>query len=168
MTQSLISLGEYMEQKTSRNSDQLLADLMRPQESIVWRVDGTQRTQVNSTELDVGDVIELAPGVSIPVDGTIIKGAALINQSSLTGENVPVRREESAVVYSGTSVHEGTIQVRVDKVGSEATTAKIAKLIYDSLSEKSEIQQVTQDMAKPPRENYLGYRSRSLCANSGY
>lgn len=147
MTQSLISLGEYMEQKTSRNSDQLLADLMRPQESIVWRVDGTQRTQVNSTKLDVGDVIELAPGVSIPVDGTIIKGAALINQSSLTGENVPVRREESAVVYSGTSVHEGTIQVRVDKVGSEATTAKIAKLIYDSLSEKSEIQQVTQDMA---------------------
>ncbi|WP_188052930.1 heavy metal translocating P-type ATPase [Vibrio harveyi] len=147
MTQSLISLGEYMEQKTSRSSDQLLADLMRPQESIVWRVDGTQRTQVNSTELDVGDVIELAPGVSIPVDGTIIKGAALINQSSLTGENVPVRREESAVVYSGTSVHEGTIQVRVDKVGSEATTAKIAKLIYDSLSEKSEIQQVTQDMA---------------------
>ncbi|EKO3868135.1 heavy metal translocating P-type ATPase [Vibrio harveyi] len=147
MTQSLISLGEYMEQKTSRNSDQLLADLMRPQESLVWRVDGTQRTQVNSTELDVGDVIELAPGVSIPVDGTIIKGAALINQSSLTGENVPVRREESAVVYSGTSVHEGTIQVRVDKVGSEATTAKIAKLIYDSLSEKSEIQQVTQDMA---------------------
>ncbi|KIP68310.1 metal transporter [Vibrio harveyi] len=147
MTQSLISLGEYMEQKTSRNSDQLLADLMRPQESVVWRVDGSERTQVNSTELNVDDIIELAPGVSIPVDGTIVKGAALINQSSLTGENVPVRREESAVVYSGTSVHEGTIQVRVDKVGSEATTAKIAKLIYDSLSEKSEIQQVTQDMA---------------------
>ncbi|TDE23574.1 heavy metal translocating P-type ATPase [Vibrio owensii] len=147
MTQSLISLGEYMEQKTSRNSDQLLADLMRPQESIVWRVDGSDRTQVNSTELNVDDIIELTPGVSIPVDGTILKGAALINQSSLTGENVPVRREESAVVYSGTSVHEGTIQVRVDKVGSEATTAKIAKLIYDSLSEKSEIQQVTQDMA---------------------
>ncbi|MFM2622826.1 heavy metal translocating P-type ATPase [Vibrio owensii] len=147
MTQSLISLGEYMEQKTSRNSDQLLADLMRPQDSIVWRVDGSDRTQVNSTELNVDDIIELAPGVSIPVDGTIVKGAALINQSSLTGENVPVRREESAVVYSGTSVHEGIIQVRVDKVGSEATTAKIAKLIYDSLSEKSEIQQVTQDMA---------------------
>ncbi|MET2853641.1 heavy metal translocating P-type ATPase [Vibrio owensii] len=147
MTQSLISLGEYMEQKTSRNSDQLLADLMRPQESLVWRVDGSNRTQVNSTELNVDDIIELAPGVSIPIDGTIVKGAALINQSSLTGENVPVRREESAVVYSGTSVHEGTIQVRVDKVGSEATTAKIAKLIYDSLSEKSEIQQVTQDMA---------------------
>ncbi|HIF9430199.1 TPA: heavy metal translocating P-type ATPase [Photobacterium damselae] len=147
MTQSLISLGEYMEQKTSRNSDQLLADLMRPQESIVWRIQNGTRSQINSTELEVADVIELSPGVSIPVDGTIIKGTALVNQSSLTGENVPVRREEGAFVYSGTSIHEGTIQVRVDKVGSEATTAKIAKLIYDSLSEKSEIQQVTQDMA---------------------
>ncbi|WP_261815435.1 heavy metal translocating P-type ATPase [Vibrio gallicus] len=58
-----------------------------------------------------------------------------------------VRREAGAVVYSGTSVYEGTVQVQVEKVGSEATTAQIAKLIYDSLSEKSEIQQVTQDMA---------------------
>ncbi|MEX0336437.1 heavy metal translocating P-type ATPase [Vibrio tubiashii] len=147
MTQSLISLGEYMEQKTSRNSDQLLADLMRPQDSLVWLVNDSERTQVNSSQLHCDDVIELGPGVAIPIDGTIIKGTALVNQSSLTGENVPVRREEGAVVYSGTSVHDGTIQVRVDKVGSEATTAKIAKLIYDSLSEKSEIQQVTQDMA---------------------
>ncbi len=147
MTHSLISLGEYMEQKTSRNSDQLLADLMRPQDSMVWLIDGSKRVQVNSSTLKCDDVIELGPGVAIPIDGTIIKGTALVNQSSLTGENVPVRREESAVVYSGTSVHDGTIQVRVDKVGSEATTAKIAKLIYDSLSEKNEIQQVTQDMA---------------------
>lgn len=147
MTQSLISLGEYMEQETSRNSDKLLADLMRPQESLVWRVDGAERVHIHSSQLMAGDVIELGAGVSVPVDGTIIKGKALINQSSLTGENVPVRREESMIVYSGTSVHEGTIHLRVDKVGSEATTAKIAKLIYDSLSEKSEIQQVNQDMA---------------------
>ncbi|GAD80242.1 heavy metal translocating P-type ATPase [Vibrio ezurae] len=147
MTQSLISLGEYMEQKTSRNSDELLADLMRPKDTIVWLVQDGVRTQVNSSTLQEGNVIELAPGVLIPIDGTVIKGTALINQSSLTGENVPVRREEGAKVYSGTLVHEGTILVRVDKVGSEATTAQIAKLIYDSLSEKSEIQRVTQDMA---------------------
>ncbi|OLQ93102.1 metal transporter [Vibrio panuliri] len=148
MTQSLISLGEYMEQKTSRNSDQLLAELMHPQESLVWRIaqDGSKQ-QVNSSDLQPNEVIELAPGDAIPVDGIVIAGTALINQSSLTGENVPVRRELDAYVYSGTTVHEGTIKVRVEKIGSEATTAKIAKLIYDSLSEKSEIQQVTQDMA---------------------
>ncbi|MCL1139486.1 heavy metal translocating P-type ATPase [Shewanella pneumatophori] len=148
MTQSLISLGEYMEQETCRKSDKLLAELMLPQASIVWRInaDGSKQ-QVNSETLVVDDIIELTPGSAIPVDGIVIDGAALINQSSLTGESVPIRRELDAYVYSGTSVHEGTIKVRVDKVGSEATTAKIAQLIYDSLSEKSEIQQVTQDMA---------------------
>lgn len=147
MTQSLISLGEYMEQQTCRNSDQLLADLMRPQHCQVWRVQGNERHQVSSLSLNSGDVIELSPGTAIPIDGHIIEGEALINQSSLTGENVPVRRELNAYVYAGTTVHDGTIKVRVDKVGSEATTAKIAQLIYESLDEKSEIQQVTQDMA---------------------
>ncbi len=147
LTQSLISLGEYMEQKTCRNSDQLLADLMRPQHCQVWLVEGEHRRQVSSQNLNSGDIIELSPGNAIPIDGHIVEGEALINQSSLTGENVPVRRELDAYVYSGTSVHDGTIKVKVDKIGSEATTAQIAQLIYDSLEQKSEIQQVTQDMA---------------------
>ncbi len=148
MTQSLISFGEYMEQQTCRNSDKLLADLMTPKECKVWRISPSgQHSQVNSGDLLVGDVIELSPGDAIPVDGVVIKGAALINQSSLTGESVPVRRELDAIVYSGTTVHEGKLTVKVEKVGSEATTARIAKLIYDSLTEKSETQQVTQDMA---------------------
>lgn len=148
MTQSLISLGEYMEQQTCRNSDQLLADLMSPKATTVWRVDiKGRRCQVSSTELVVGDVIELAPGDAVPADGVVIDGTALVNQSSLTGESVPVRREIGAAIFSGSSIHDGNIKVRIEKVGSEATTAKIAKLIYDSLSEKSEMQQVTQDMA---------------------
>ncbi|BDM64222.1 ATPase P [Shewanella sp. NFH-SH190041] len=148
MTQSLISLGEYLEQQTCRNSDQLLADLMHPTDCMVWQIlpEGEKR-QVSSTQLQEGDVIELTPGSAIPVDGIVIDGTALVNQSSLTGENLPVRRELDALVYAGTSIHEGSIKVRVEKVGSEATTAQIAKLIYDSLGEKSEIQQVTQDMA---------------------
>lgn len=147
LTQSLISLGEYMEQSTSRSSDQLLADLMSPKESLVWRITAEGKSKCNSSSLVEGDLIELMPGDAVPIDGKVESGTALVNQSTLTGESVPVRREEGAAVYSGTSIHEGSIKVRVEKVGSEATTAKIAKLIYDSLSEKSEIQQVTQDMA---------------------
>ncbi len=167
MTQSLISLGEYMEQRTSRSSDQLLAELMRPQECLVWRIDADGKSQCNSSELVAGDLIELMPGNAIPIDGRIESGAALINQSTLTGESVPVRREIDAVVYSGTTVHEGSIKVRVEKVGSEATTAKIAKLIYESLSEKSEIQQVTQDMADRRVKITLGDRCCRVCIDSG-
>jgi heavy metal translocating P-type ATPase len=148
ITQSLISLGEYMEHQTSRSSDQLLTELMTPQETVVWLMteDG-QKEQCHSSILKSGDLIELMPGDAIPIDGRIEAGMALINQASLTGESVPVRREFGALVYSGTSVHEGQIKVRVVKVGSESTTARIAKLIYDSLAEKSETQQVTQEMA---------------------
>ena len=149
MTQSLISLGEYMEYQTNRSSDRLLADLMVPHESVVWFIrENGQKVQRHSSLLEEGDLIELMPGDAIPVDGRIAEGAALINQSSLTGESVPVRREVDAVVYSGTTVHEGQIKVRVSKVGSESTTARIAKLIYESLAEKSETQQVTQEMAE--------------------
>ena len=147
LTQSLLSLGEYMEQSTCRRSDQLLADLMKPQESLVWRINADGSEQINSSLLVEGDLIEIGPGVIIPIDGHVESGTAFINQSSLTGESVPVRREKGALVYSGTTVHDGTIKVRVEKIGSESTTSKIAQLIYDSLSEKSEIQQVTQDMA---------------------
>ncbi|MEI6859057.1 MAG: heavy metal translocating P-type ATPase [Shewanella sp.] len=147
LTQSLISFGEYMEQRTSRSSDQLLADLMRPPETLVWKITASEKVKCHSSTLIEGDLIELMPGDAIPIDGTVSSGTALINQSTLTGESVPVRREQGAVVYSGTSVYEGSIKVRVDKIGSEATTAKIAELIYDSLSSKSEIQQVTQEMA---------------------
>ena len=148
MTQSLISLGEYMEDQTNRSSDRLLADLMAPHETTVWYIDPDgKKEQRHSSLLKEGDLIELMPGDAIPVDGRVEEGTALINQASLTGESVPVRREEEALVYSGTSVHDGQIKVRVQKIGSESTTAKIAKLIYDSLSEKSETQQVTQEMA---------------------
>ncbi|WP_201772175.1 HMA2 domain-containing protein [Endozoicomonas montiporae] len=118
MTQTLISLGEYMEQKTCRNSDRLLADLMRPKDSEVWRVnsDGSCES-VYSSQLATGDLIELSPGAAIPADGIVMSGTALINQSSLTGENVPVPRDEKAWVYAGTSVQEGTIRVRVEKNG---------------------------------------------------
>ncbi len=149
MTQTLISLGEYLEQETTRNSDKLLADLMQTKDTKVWRVsESGELEKVLSSELCVSDVIEITPGSVIPIDGHITSGTAFINQASLTGESVPVRREEGAVVYAGTTVSDGSIRVHVDKIGSESTTAQIAKMIFDSLSEKSEIQQVTQEMAQ--------------------
>ncbi|WP_076411908.1 heavy metal translocating P-type ATPase [Shewanella sp. UCD-KL12] len=147
LTQSLLTLGEYMEQETSRNSDQMLANLMQPnvRQIWVWR-DGVEM-QVASDSLVVGDNMLLSPGDPVPADGRIVKGEALINQASLTGESVPVRRELDAYLYAGTLVQEGNIVVEADKVGSEATTARIAQFIADSLSEKSETQQATQAMA---------------------
>ncbi|AGH80509.1 metal transporting ATPase [Psychromonas sp. CNPT3] len=147
LTQSLLTLGEYMEQQTSRKSDQLLAELMQPKISDVWIERDKQKILIKSDKIKQQEILVLGPGDAIPVDGHILSGEALINQASLTGESVPVARESGAYVYAGTLVQEGNIKVIAEKVGCEATTARIAQFIASSLSQKSEIQEVTQEMA---------------------
>ncbi|WP_299020399.1 heavy metal translocating P-type ATPase [uncultured Photobacterium sp.] len=147
LTQSLLTLGEYMEQETSRNSDRVLADLMAPNTSQVWVRRGDETIQINSDKIQEQEVILLGPGDPVPADGKILDGTALVNQSSLTGESVPVRREPDAYLYSGSVIQDGNITMQAEKVGSEATTARIAHFIAESLSQQSETQQVTQQMA---------------------
>ncbi|WP_172731720.1 heavy metal translocating P-type ATPase [Pluralibacter gergoviae] len=147
VTQSLLTLGEYMEQQTSRHSDALLASLMQPQDHPVWVERGGESIEIASSELAEGDVMLLGPGDSIPADGKVLRGVGLINQSSMTGESVPVRRERGAWLYAGTQVQEGNIAVVAEKVGDASSTANIRRFITESLGQRSETQQVTQKMA---------------------
>ncbi|WP_247595451.1 heavy metal translocating P-type ATPase [Brenneria roseae] len=147
ITQSLLTLGEYLEQETSRHSDALLADLMQPREHAVWVERQDRRAAIQSSELVNGDLMLLGPGDNIPADGTVLRGVGLINQSSMTGESVPVRRERGAWVYAGTQVQDGNITVRAERVGDESSAANIRRFISDSLSQRSETQRVTQQMA---------------------
>nr|WP_244664710.1 hypothetical protein [Candidatus Symbiopectobacterium sp. 'North America'] len=101
---AMLTLGEYMEQETSRHSDALLASLLRPQEHRVWVEHAGERRQMLSSALTVGDVMLLGPGDTIPADGKVLRGVGLINQASMTGESVPVRREKGAWLYAGTKV----------------------------------------------------------------
>ncbi|WP_159565789.1 heavy metal translocating P-type ATPase [Budvicia diplopodorum] len=147
LTQSLLTLGEYFEQETSRHSDELLSELMQPQYHSIWvERDGTS-CEISAERLVNGDVMLLGPGDNIPADGTVLRGIGLINQASMTGESVPVRRETGAWVFAGTQVQDGNIAVRADRVGDESSTASIRRFITESLSQRSETQQVTQKMA---------------------
>lgn len=147
LTQTLLTLGEYMEQQTSRSSDRLLAQLMQPKAGKVWvQRRGTQE-QIALSELVKDDLMLLGPGDVIPADGSIVKGVAQINQSTMTGESLPVKRGKDSWVYSGTTVQEGQITVQAKQVGDESSVAHIRRFIIDSLSQRSETQKVTQEMA---------------------
>lgn len=147
LTQTLLTLGEYMEQQTTRNSDELLASLMHPKEGTVWVRRKRREVEINQHELLKGDLMLLGPGDIIPADGTIVKGLGLINQASMTGESVPVRRDVGAWVYSGTLIQEGNVVIKAEKVGADSSTAHIRQFIISALSQKSETQQTTQEMA---------------------
>ncbi|MFI3247067.1 MAG: heavy metal translocating P-type ATPase [Ferrimonas sp.] len=147
LTQTLLSIGEYLEQQTSRKSDSLLVELMQPKDSQVWVLRQGQSLQLSSAELQVGDQVRLTAGELIPADGRVLRGVALVNQAALTGEAVPVRREAEAILFAGTILHDGNITMVVDKVGADTTTAQVAALITDALAQKSQTQLSTQAMA---------------------
>lgn len=148
LTQTLLTLGEYMEQETSCHSDALLASLLRPREHEVWVERNGERVTLLSSTLEKGDVMLLGPGDTIPADGKVLRGIGLINQASMTGESIPVRRESGAWLFAGTQVQEGNIAVRAERVGEDSSIANVRRFISESLSQHSETQKVTQAMAE--------------------
>ena len=115
LTQTLLTTGEFMEQKTCRKSDVLLAELMAPKADQVWVTRSKRKVQITCDSLVKGDILHLSPGDYLPADGRIKTGTALINQSALTGESVPVRREKGAQLYAGSLIQEGNIRLESDR-----------------------------------------------------
>lgn len=147
LTQNLLTLGEFMEQKTSHKADELLARMMRPDTQQLWVERDGAEIQLSSTALQEGDLMLLGPGDSISADGEVADGVGLVNQSSMTGESIPVRKEPDDWCYAGTVIQEGNLKIRAVKVGDMTSTARIAQFIQDSIKQQSQTQQVTNDMA---------------------
>lgn len=146
-TQGLLELGEYLEHKTANHSDALLRYLLKPLPTQAWLERDGALIQVPCSELQVNDVIEVGTGEMIAIDGKVVSGNAAVNQASITGEPLAVRKEVGEKVLSGTVVEEGRLRVRVTRIGDETTTARIARFIENALQQQSETQCLAEDLA---------------------
>jgi heavy metal translocating P-type ATPase len=136
----MLALGEYLENSIARRSDDLLKDLLRPDTGLVWvEADGVER-QVEAAKVGVGDTVIVGAGATIPVDGTVLGGEALVNEAAMTGESVPVNRARSDAVLSGTVVEEGRLRIYAEHVGRKTAAARIADYVESSLTAKSNAQ----------------------------
>lgn len=133
----MLTLGHYLEESTEHKSDRLLKSLVKNDIEEIWIIDGSTEKKVTMKEVRVGDTVIVGPGEMIPVDGILKSGEGLINQASLTGESLPVNPKTDDQVYSGTVVIEGKLYIQAVNVGSETTTARIAKFISNSLKNNS-------------------------------
>lgn len=140
ITSFLLALGEYLEHSIERRSDDLLMHLMRPNTDPVWIIENNQEKQIEHQDLKIGHHVIVGIGAMIPVDGTVLKGQALVNQASMTGESLPVVKERGDKVLSGTVITEGRIVIYAEKVGNNAAAARIAQFVAQSLNEKSQTQ----------------------------
>lgn len=146
-TQGLLALGAYLEQRTTRHADDLLRHLLKPMPTQTWVERDGALTQIPCSELQVGDRIEVGPGEMIPIDGKVVSGNAEVNQASVTGESLAVRKEAGDKVLSGTVLEAGRLRIVATRVGAETTTARIARFIEKALQQQSQTQSVAEQLA---------------------
>ena len=143
----LLGIGELLEEWTHKKSVDDLARTMSLNVGKVWLKTEDQAVLVPSNQIKAGDQVVVHMGNVIPFDGEVVDGEAMINQASLTGESVPVRRVAGNYVYAGTVVEEGEVTVEVKAVGGSSRYEKIASMIEESEKLKSGLESRAEHLA---------------------
>lgn len=143
----LLKLGEYLEEWTRGESRRLLSDMFHTGEEWAWVVREGEEIRLPLEEVAEGDTVVIRMGGLIPVDGVVLEGEALVNQSSLTGESLAVARRKGSSVYAGTAVEEGSLRVRATQVGDATRAARVVKTIEEAEAVKAESQSRSEEMA---------------------
>ncbi len=146
-TYGLLELGEYFEHSTRRHSDELLKQLLKPVPGRVWVWRDDQLIELDYYQIVEGDCLEIGSGKLIPIDGKVIAGNASVNQASLTGETLPVRKESGDKVLSGSVIVEGRLTIFATRVGDDTTTARISRFIEHSLEQQSTTECLAEEQA---------------------
>ena len=144
---TLITVGKFFEAKSKGKTGDAITKLINlaPKTSIVTR--GGKEEVIPTEEILVNDIIVIKPGTSIPVDGVVIEGSTSINQSSITGESIPVEKNVGDEVISGTINENGYIKMKATKVGAETTLSKIVKLVEEASVSKAPIENLADKIA---------------------
>jgi manganese/zinc-transporting P-type ATPase C len=147
-TRLLVQLAAYIESTTVERSDELLRSLLRRKPDDVWirRADG-EMVRVAFASLKGGEHVVVGLGEAIPVDGEVLEGDAYVDQSTVTGESLPLPRAAGDAVLAGGVVTDGRLVIRADRVGDLTTTGRIARYIQDALERPAEIQSFSDAMA---------------------
>ena len=143
----LLGIGEILEEWTHKKSVSDLAGRMSLNIEKVWQWEDGTETLVPISKIRVGDLVAVHIGSVIPVDGIVESGEAMVNQASMTGESMPVRKERDIYVYAGTAVEEGTILVRVRKTSGSSRYERIVSMIEESEKLKSKLEKKASRLA---------------------
>ena len=133
----MLSVGEMLEEWTHRKSVDELASVMSLGVDKVWLHSENGDVLVPVSEVKKGNELVVRTGSMIPLDSIVVSGEAAINQSSLTGESLPVHKTKGSYVYAGTVVEDGSLVIKVDKISGSGKYDRIVKMIEESEKLKS-------------------------------
>jgi Cd2+/Zn2+-exporting ATPase len=138
----IMLLGESLEGITVGKARKAITSLIQLSPKMAWVRQGDEEVQVPIEDVKPKEVVIVKPGERIPVDGKIISGCASINQSTLTGESIPVEKEAGDKVYCGTFNESGSCEIEATQVAEDTKLAQIKRLILEAQAEKSPTQRI--------------------------
>ncbi|GAB1417797.1 heavy metal translocating P-type ATPase [Bacteroidales bacterium] len=145
---AFILLGRLLEEKAKGNTSSAIKKLMglQPKTVIVIQPDGSEHV-IPIDNVKVGDQIVVKPGEKIAVDGRVIAGSSYVDESMLSGEPLPVMKQENDRVFAGTINQKGSFRFQAEKVGSETMLAHIIKAVEEAQGSKAPVQKLVDRIA---------------------
>lgn len=143
----IMLLGHWIEMRSLAQTTSALDSLAALLPDEAERVDGDEVVKVSPADLEVGDVVIVRPGASVPADGTIVDGSASMDESMVTGESKTVRRGEGEHVVAGTIATDSGLRIKVTATGGDTALAGIQKLVTDAQESSSRAQRLADKAA---------------------
>lgn len=149
----LLNIGEYLQDLTLRRTRRAISELLRGSQDTAWirlteGPDAGTEVQVAIDTVQIGDEVVVHDHVAIPVDGEVVDGEAVVNQSAITGENLPVNVAVGAHVHAGSVVVRGRLVVRAEAVGSQTTIGRIISRVEEAQHDRAPIQTVGENFSR--------------------
>jgi manganese/zinc-transporting P-type ATPase C len=149
----LLNIGEYLQDLTLRRTRRAISDLLRGTADTAWirLADGEQNgteVQVPIDTIQIGDDVVIHDHVAIPVDGDVVDGEAVVDQSAITGETLPVSIVAGSTVHAGSVVLRGRLVVRASAVGNETAIGRIIARVEEAQHDRAPIQTVGENFSR--------------------
>ena len=144
----LFALSELLEAFSLGRARRAIQSLMQLAPNVASVKRGNDFVEVPVEEISVGDIIAIKSGSRVPLDGEVVMGQSAINQAPITGESLPVDKKPGDTVFAGTINGEGALEVRVTKLSTDTTLARIINLVEDAQSKKAPSQRFVDVFAK--------------------
>ncbi|MGW9263967.1 heavy metal translocating P-type ATPase [Gordonia terrae] len=145
----LLNIGEFLQDLTLRRTRRAITDLLRGTQDTAWvrLTDGTE-VQVAIDALHVGDAVIVHEQVAVAVDGVVVDGEAVVDQSALTGENLPVTKHVGDRVQAGSVVLTGRLVIEADAVGDDTSIGRIISRVEEAQRDRAPIQTVGENFSR--------------------
>ena len=145
---TLVTVGKYLECRSKSKTGSAIEGLidLAPKEAHLVGPDGSETT-VDASLVQIGQILRVKPGESIPVDGIVVEGSSAVDESALTGESIPQEKTAGDTVFAATINRTGSFELRATRVGADTSLSKIIQLVEDANATKAPIARLADKVA---------------------